>query len=148
MVEEVVVAEAAEEALAVGLREVAEGSLAALDQAHRLAAVLDRVLVHRSVAVLVQAQVPHSALAAERGPAQVLEPEAQQDLEPEATRDLELELAPVQELEREAQLHLAEDQGWDRVPRAVLEMLPQPGDSMLRARVSLEVSLACLRMKG
>lgn len=88
-------AEAVEEALAVGLREVAEGSLAALDQAHRLAAALVRARVHPLVEALALAQVHHSALAAERGQVRALELVVTQDLQPE--------LAPVQGVDRQDQ---------------------------------------------
>ena len=53
----------------------------------------------------------------------------------------------MQGLERQDQPELVEERGWGLVFRAVLEVLPQPADSVLRAKVSLAVSWACLRMK-
>lgn len=77
MVEEVV--EVAEEALAEVLLEVAEGSLAALVRArvHHLVEAHELAQLLLSAVALALAQVHHSALVAERGLVQVLEPEVQ-----------------------------------------------------------------------
>jgi hypothetical protein len=138
-VEEVV--EVAVEALAVALLEVAEDSLAALVPArvHHSVEARDLVQLLRSAVALALHQVHHLALAADRAPLQVWEREV--PLGSAADR------APVQGCARLDQPELAEERGRARVSRAVLEMLPQPADSVHQARVSLAVSLACLRMK-
>jgi hypothetical protein len=76
---EVVVEVAEEEALAVGLLEVAVDSLAALGRArvHHSVAALDLAQLIRSAVAVALAQVHRSALVAERGLVQELEPEVQ-----------------------------------------------------------------------